>query len=130
MQADGNATVIAYLNRLVHQRSASSDAAAAAARDADPAPRARPDREKPRIATSKKSTCKTCGRDVRMVTIEQSDGSFELVEMDPEVMTGAEYPRGKKRLHFQRNHAEKCATYVLDNEKKSKRDRWLRQMNG
>lgn len=81
-----------------------------------------------RIASKGKSVCSTCKRDVYMAQVEIAEGKLELVALDSEIMTGVEYPKGKKRTFFRRNHAERCATYVLENEKKSKHDRWRRQM--
>jgi hypothetical protein len=86
--------------------------------------------QKPRVAVKGKSVCPACRRDIYMAELEQKDGSIEMVALDGEVMTGAEYPKGKRRMLFRRNHAERCATYVLDNEKKSKHDRWRKQMEG
>lgn len=121
-------STIAYLNRLLLKRFEPAEVTAAAEPPAPPA--RRPDNEKPRVATKGKSTCKVCKRDVKIVPIERPDGTFEMVEFDPEVITGVEYPKGKRRQFFQRTHADRCSVYEMENEKKAKHERWRRQAGG
>src|ERR1051326_8884780 len=64
-----------------------------------------------RVASKGKSVCKVCKRDIYMAEIEQRDGTVVLTELDAEIMTGAEYPKGRRRMLFRRNHAERCGTY-------------------
>ena len=108
----------------------------AAPPDADPPKPENPRRtrsaaEKPRIPGAKgKTVCPECKRDVHVVEIETKPGRFEKVALDPEIMTGAEYPRGSKRTLFRRVHAERCTVYQLENENREKRERWKRQSEG